>query len=259
MASEQSAEVNTADRMIERPARKLSVWTYRMVGPLLLILAVFVGIAFSFVSRPAYHTTVSRPVGPKHTRIAVAYPGEWSATESDYSHANAESPVASIMLRRSPPVGLQMWIDGHIFHVTDNDWVNSNIRVELQKVPSFNGLNSEIARLQPFVRQMGRAGVKYTFVKTICPAGPVLEIRYGIPNTFQWMVPASGEFLVFPNSAPGEQQYEMIVGYSTSEPLKERMRLAAADIVSRIRLVRNNGEARLLSASRANGTENDPR
>ena len=106
--------------------------------------------------------------------MLIEYPSDWSDEEDDPNASSDDSPVVHIMLRPKPPGGLRKWLDGQRFHVTDHDWVNSSVSVDLQKVPSFHGLDAEIARLEPFVRQMGRGGMTYTFLKSTCAAGPVL-------------------------------------------------------------------------------------
>lgn len=206
---------------------------------LAVTLVLAAGAATWFAARPRYREAISRTVGEQQAAVSVIYPAGWTVDESDYSHADADTPIAHVWLRPKSPGGLQAWLDGRLFHVRDSDWLNSAISVELQKIPSFRGLDGEIARLEPFVRQMGRHGVTYSYRKWTCPAGPVLEIHGQLPKNLQGILPPWGQFLVFPESAPGEQQYEVIVSYQTTGQLESRLHQAAIDVVSRLRIVRN--------------------
>jgi hypothetical protein len=232
---------------------------YYILSILGVVLTVAAGVALWAASRPAYRVATSNPIGTQRAAMQVVYPADWSATLTGLVPAatSFRMPLISgITLNRRLPTGLQKWAEEHLYHITDKDWQLSEISIQLMPIPRFTDLDSEMARLQPFIRQLARSGQTYVVRKSTCPVGPLLEMDVDAPANAGLV---NGHFAirtVYPPCTPGEQQYEIVLRYTTPARLKDRVDKVARDVVSRIRLVRNSEPARLESVSRTNGTEN---
>jgi hypothetical protein len=215
--------------------------TFRTVSALLVVAAVTTGLLLWQFSRPRYGVYTSQAIGEGHTAFLLSYPSGWFV-ENNYAPIEEKGvrSMAVIRLRHDPTHGLQEWMDEHLFRENAQDWSGSFVEIGLQRAAYYRklDLDTETRRLAQPLRMLTRRGGTYSLRKFVCPAGPVLEIEI---NNGTGNLQIQQDLVLFPIATPGDPQYEVYIQNHTTERLKDRFRQVAADVVSRIRLVKEHG------------------
>jgi hypothetical protein len=224
----------------EVSTRRRRARSFRVLPALLAIAVVSAGLLLWQFGRPRYRVYTSQAIGDRHTAFLISYPSDWYVDDSDTPvQGDGERTIALIKLRHSPAHGLQQWLDERLYRVGAQDWSDSLVMVGLQRAGSYRDIDTESRRMERSLQMLTRRGGTYSVRKSSCPAGPDLEIEVNLNQKTDPQI--QQVLLVYPRVIRGDPQYEVVIQNIAMERLRGRLGQVAADVVSRLKLVKEQG------------------
>jgi hypothetical protein len=203
-------------------------------------VVIVIGGAFALFNTLGVRPTVFTTSAVGKARLALLVPPGWTVDPREQYSTGPDSDAAigqCACIRPAPAVGLQRWFEDHFDSLQSREWRRSYIACELMQVGSYRDLNHEARRLAPVLNSMAAPGGIIRSSASTCPMGPLLMSE--VERSGGRSPGVDSVQTVFPPAAPGEPQYEVVVRYKASGQLNGRLRGAARDVVSSLRLVKD--------------------
>ena len=208
-----------------------------MWGSLGLIAAALLVYTTFRAVQPGYRRIRLYCAGDVRRAVDVVYPASWEVLGTDFSAADRNRPLrGAVDLAPRHTTGLQALVDRILRRAEGRGSGIGEIQVVVNEYTPRGGIDAEMARLAPLVRQSLTAGGSlFPIQKSECRAGPLIEAEALLPGGA--LSTATDIFVIYPPSPPHQSPFEIIVRYETNVADRAVMHRVAMDVVSRVRVV----------------------